>query len=256
MPETYTAIADLYDSIGMAEFARYIMPQVLDYAFRNDWLGRSIVDLGCGTGEASLWMAEAGNYNVMGVDQSEAMLALAQEKSSRGDDNVQWLTGDIRQRVADIQNAEMVVAFDVLNEMDTLKDYQAIFTHAFDMLRDDKLFAFDVHTIEGLTKRGESGEQIIHDDPKTLVVARNQYDYERQTSVVNYSSFSVDDTGQWQRRDVARALRAFPIQAVVALLKRVGFNDIKLLNEAMQPIGTRWGSLNRVVVAAWKRETA
>lgn len=52
---------------------------------------RTIIDLGCGTGQLTLELAHTGRH-VIGVDPSPAMLAVARHKS--GAERVQWIEGD------------------------------------------------------------------------------------------------------------------------------------------------------------------
>jgi ubiquinone/menaquinone biosynthesis C-methylase UbiE len=58
----------------------------------GDPRGLSVLDLGCGTGRHSLWLAEAG-ANVTAVDFSEGMLAAARGKT--GAHRIQLITHDL-----------------------------------------------------------------------------------------------------------------------------------------------------------------
>ncbi|MCY0899558.1 MAG: class I SAM-dependent methyltransferase [Firmicutes bacterium] len=52
-----------------------------------------VIDLGCGTGTFTLWMADIG-CQVVGVDESEAMLSKARAKSV-GRQSISWILGDL-----------------------------------------------------------------------------------------------------------------------------------------------------------------
>jgi 2-polyprenyl-3-methyl-5-hydroxy-6-metoxy-1,4-benzoquinol methylase len=60
----------------------------------GDVRGQAVLDLGCGTGRHSLWMADAG-ATVTAIDFSEGMLAEARRKP--GADSVRWLAHDLHQ---------------------------------------------------------------------------------------------------------------------------------------------------------------
>ncbi len=47
----------------------------------EDYTNRTVVDLGCGTGEYALWYATHGAYHVTGVDLSDGSLARAQDQA-------------------------------------------------------------------------------------------------------------------------------------------------------------------------------
>src|SRR5690625_3865142 len=57
---------------------------------------RTITDLGCGTGEITLRLAQL-NYDMIGVDYSMQMLAIADQKSFETKQNIQWMKQDLRQ---------------------------------------------------------------------------------------------------------------------------------------------------------------
>jgi ubiquinone/menaquinone biosynthesis C-methylase UbiE len=63
---------------------------------RTDFAGRRVLDLGCGTGEYTLWYAVHGAREVVGIDLSAGSLALAERKRREaGVGNVTFLEQDI-----------------------------------------------------------------------------------------------------------------------------------------------------------------
>jgi len=62
----------------------------------QDFQGRQVLDMGCGTGEYALWYAMKGAGKVTGVDLSEGSLAVAQKrKEEERLDNVEFIKKDI-----------------------------------------------------------------------------------------------------------------------------------------------------------------
>ncbi len=244
MSELYTSLAPIYDEIGMSSFARQFVPSMLDYAQRNDWLGRQILDLGCGTGTGILTLADS-NFNLIGADQSDAMLEVA----AASDDTVQWEKVDIRDLGDTFGRQDMVLASDVLNEMDNVRDLQAVFAGVHEMLREKRPFMFDMHTIAGLTQRGTVGDQLLYESADILVFARNTFDYERQTATRNHITFrkGADDT--WTRLETVRVLRAFPIQAIISLLQRSGYSSVSILDTSLRPLSSQQ-TTDRVIFVA------
>ncbi len=70
--------------------------QALEEPCVHEWVadvsGRSVLDMGCGTGRHALWLAAAG-ARVKAVDFSEGMLAQARQKP--GADQVEWIVHDL-----------------------------------------------------------------------------------------------------------------------------------------------------------------
>lgn len=62
----------------------------------SDYQNKSVVELGCGTGEYTLWYATHGAAEVTGVDLSKGSLAVAEQKRQSGDvRNARFLEKDI-----------------------------------------------------------------------------------------------------------------------------------------------------------------
>lgn len=92
--------------------------------------GLKVVDLGCGTGRHSLWLAAEG-AQVTGVDFSEGMLAEARRKP--GADQIEWIAHDLHQLLPFADQAfDLVVSGLVLEHVRDLNFY---FGEAWRVLR-------------------------------------------------------------------------------------------------------------------------
>ena len=231
MSDDYARLASHYDALGMGDFAESITPALINFAYSHDWVGRRAVDLGCGTGASVIWFANHG-YNITGIDSSPSILAVAQQSLSNTGVSFQLLEGDIR-AVIDLHDIDFALALDVLNELSSLRDLEAVFTSVFRILSYEKLFVFDLHTIEGLAHRDEASGLIRNNDDLT-VFQNNTFDYDRQVSASEYLIFQRAGSA-WQRQQASRTLRGFPVQVVNALLQRAGFGIMALLNIRLEP---------------------
>lgn len=231
MSDDYAALAPIYESLGMAQVAETLTPALVSYAQSNDWVGRRAVDLGCGTGASVRWFANHG-YNITGIDLSPAMLAVAQQSLNSGM-SFQLFEGDIR-TLSNLHDIDLVLALDVFNELNSLRDLEAVFTAVARVLSHDRLLIFDLHTIGGLAQKDQS-TTLINESPDLNVVTNTHFDYERQASTDSYLIFQRSGTG-WQRQQAQRTLRGFPIQVISALLQRAGFGIMALLNVRLEPV--------------------
>ena len=246
MSDDYAALASIYDSLGMGTFAETVTPRLVDYAQSRDWTGRRAVDLGCGTGASVRWFANHG-YNITGIDLSPSMLKVAQNSLARNGISFQLLEGDIR-ALSDLHDIDLVMALDVLNELNSLRDLDALFGAVARILTADKMFIFDLHTIEGLALRDHAGAMVIDNDDLSVFLT-HRFDYDRQASIASYTFF--ERTGSaWHRQRALHTVRGFPIQVATALLQRAGFGIMALLNTRLEVVDPAVMREPRVIILA------
>lgn len=79
--------------------------------------GEKTLDMGCGTGIYTIWLAKKG-LDVTGIDLSPEMLAKAREKAERDNIRIEWLQGDIRQLPFSDGTFDLIVCNIVLEFVD------------------------------------------------------------------------------------------------------------------------------------------
>lgn len=247
MPGDYRTLAQIHHQIGLGAFAAAMTSRLIDFAQRNDWLGRQIIDLGCGTGASLEWMTRHG-YIVTGVDRSAEMLAISKEALSGH--SVRLMEQDIRS-VEGIADMDMALALDVMHEFGNLRELEETFKAIAPLVKTGKMFIFDIYTIEGLVERGQRRDSLEYDNNGLTIFIQNQYDYERQIQKREYIIFRQENK-IWQRQQTFRILRAYPVQGVIGLVQRCGFEVLHVLNTEFSP-HTPTDSTPRVIIYAQKR---
>jgi SAM-dependent methyltransferase len=260
MAAPYTVLAPVYQPGGFAQYATNVTPLFFRLLLeRADWMGRNILDLGCGTGVSMLWMKQQG-YGLFGLDSSPNMLNVARQSFAAKNETGQFYEQDMRQ-LAFEEMFDLVFALNSLNELDSLRELEATFRGVHRALNPNKLFAFDLITLEGLA-RASNTERIFHDSPDSLTIfTRSEYDYDRQLRTNRYWVFTRQPSAggggggsnQWQRTQTDQTLRGYSIPAVITLLQRCGFEVPLVLAPNFAPLeaGSLQG-IERVFVVARK----
>ncbi len=251
MPGDYATLAPIYDIVGMADYTSAITPKLMDYAQRMDWLGRRIVVLGCGTGGAIEYLSQYP-YTITGIDSTPEMLEVARRKMDIPGLSIKWLQLDMRDTGNQIMACDMVMALNVMNELNSLRDLETVFATAQRILEDGKLFIFDMMTVQGLSAAATS-EQLMYDDGNSVTVfSSKEYEFERQMQTINYIIFRQLD-GTWKRTEAKRVLRAFPVQAVASLLQRNNFTIRTIMNNRLENYEPGVSRADRVIFFAEKQ---
>ena len=88
MAEAYENFTNRADSYSMAIEKPAILSLLPDLG------GKTVLDLGCGTGRYGFILEELGARRVIGIDQSDTMLQLADKQKSKRQSSVDFILGD------------------------------------------------------------------------------------------------------------------------------------------------------------------
>ena len=106
-----------------------------------------LADLGCGTGDLTLMLTQAG-YDVIGIDRSEEMLSVLQEKADELD-----LTGRLLLLRQDLLELDLygtiraaVSTFDTYSHIGPLDRFEQAIRKAAYFMEKDGVFIFDLNT--------------------------------------------------------------------------------------------------------------
>ncbi len=248
----YVHLPEFYEQAGFARYSEELTPRLLLLAQQNDWIGRRVMDMACGVGTAAIWLAKEG-FRVTGVDLSNGMLIKARNNAqAAGSSTVNWRQQDIRELDYSPGTLDLVTCLQALNYMQSLRDLERVFANAFRVLAPDKLFIFDLETIEGLATRWGTCARVPYDDGKTLtIIIESAFSYETLINSRHYMIFYDDGTG-WQRVEEEHAVRGYPVQAITTLLERAGFLVDKTLNLSLTPFDPANDPDGRVIFVARK----
>lgn len=161
---SYEGFASIYD-------------QLMDDAYDEEWFRflhatirkhhprcKKILDLGCGTGKIAVKMAKMG-YSMTGVDLSEEMLAVAQQRLQREHlSSVRLIQQDMRELELN-ETFDMIYSFcDALNYLVEEEDVISTIKRVAEHLEQHGLFLFDVHSLYKLNHVYARGPIVQEDE--------------------------------------------------------------------------------------------
>lgn len=242
----YEYLPLVYDAAGFSTYATQSTSRLLEFLHENGWIGRQVLDLGCGTGASSAVFADV-RMAVTGVDSSAGMIAKAHARFQGSTYDTRFERADIRSYVALEETYDLVYCLDTLNYLSSVKDIEVVFQHVYHACQVGKTFLFDLETVEGLA--AYPPEQVLHRSTGIFATSSNSFDYEALSLVQHITFFAQRQDRFFERFEETHVLRAYPIKGLVAILKRVGFEVEYMMNLDFTPYE---GSGNRVVVIAHK----
>lgn len=216
----YNEFAYFYDEFnGEADYDalfRYVKAQLEQHGAREG----VVVDLGCGTGDLTMMLTQDG-FDMIGVDQSEEMLSVLQEKAAD-----LGLTGRLLLLQQDILELDLygsiaaaISTFDTYNHIGPLSRFEQAVAKAAFFMEKGGLFLFDLNT--PYKHRNVLGNQTFTiDAPDAACIWTNQYD-EAEQMVKIHLEIQDKDAGEEFEEEFSEY--TYPLEQVEQVLKRHGF---------------------------------
>ena len=224
------------------EFAYYYdgLTDNVDYEKRCDYIrdllaengvGEGILlDLACGTGTVSLILSRMG-YDVIGVDASEDMLSVAQEKKMETGEDVIFLC----QRMEELDlygtiNAA-VSTLDSINHVTDADTVREIFRRVSLFMEDKGIFIFDVNT--PYKHRNVLGNNtFVYDTDEVYCVWQNSTDESLLTTIsLDIFEKDEDDEETYYRYSEEFSERAYDLDDIRKWLEDCKFEVVAVYEE-------------------------
>lgn len=179
-----------------------------------------VLDLGCGTGSMTNLMAGKG-YEMIGVDLSEDMLAIAREKAKENDVEVIYLNQDMAELDLYGTIDGVISCGDALNYVLDEEDLLKAFKKVNMFLNPGGLFVFDMNTIYKF--REVLGNKTYAENHERSSYIWENYFYEEE-SINEYevTIFIENDQGTFDKTREVHHERGYKVEEVKALLDKAG----------------------------------
>lgn len=224
--KAYESFAMVYD-LFMKDVEYDVWIEYIEKIWLKNGLKPKIVaDLGCGTGNITLRLAEK-DLEMIGVDMSYDMLSIAKNKAYEKEKEILFLCQDMREFELFGTVDCFISLFDSLNYITEEKDLLKVFKLANNYLNPGGLFIFDLNT-EYKFKNILEENVFAQTEENAAYIWENYYDEEEKINEF-YMNFFIKDEEEdlYKRFEECHYEKSYGVEEVKALIEKSG---LKLLN--------------------------
>ena len=236
--DAYTSFASVYDTfmdnIPYEEWAEYLISLLKEYRV-NDGL---VLDLGCGTGNMTELLAQAG-YDMIGVDNAEEMLEIAMEKREKSGQDILYLLQDMREFELYGTVKAIVSICDSVNYVTEEEDLLEVFKLANNYLDPKGVFIFDFNTVYKYSEI--LGNQTIAEDREDCSFIWDNYYYEEeQINEYELSLFIKEtDSDLYRKYQETHFQKAYDLETMKRLVEQSGLEYVTAYDAFTKQLPTK-----------------
>lgn len=218
--EAYTGFASVYD-LFMGDVPYEQWEKYLYHLLKSQGVTRgTVVDLGCGTGSITELLARRG-YDMIGIDYSPDMLAVAQNKMYEKGQSILYLLQDMTEFQLAGQVQAMVSICDSMNYILEDEDLKKVFAQAACYLESGGVFIFDMNT-EYKYAEIMGDNTIAENQEDSSFIWENFYDKEQQINEYDLTLFIREEGDLYRKEEEFHYQRAYSLELVKDLMKQGG----------------------------------
>lgn len=220
--EAYTGFARVYDglmdNIPYDEWSRYLLGILKEYGVEEG----IIADLGCGTGNITEKLWEAG-YDMIGLDNAEDMLEIARDKAVNKEMDILYLHQDMRRMELFGTVKAAVSICDSMNYILLPEELLDVFRLVNNYLDRGGIFIFDLNT--GYKYREILGENTFAENrDEVSFIWENYYDEESRINEYDLTIYVKEkpEAESYLRFEEEHYQRAYELEEIKELLNQAG----------------------------------
>jgi ubiquinone/menaquinone biosynthesis C-methylase UbiE len=221
----YTSFSQFYDrlmeDVDYDARAGYLLS--LFHKHRSEKPPNTLLDLACGSGSLSLGLIAQG-VDIIGVDSSEDMLAVASDKAQKAGVGLMLLCQDMRELDLYGTVSGAVCALDSLNHLCQIDDIREVFRRLHLFIEPGGLLIFDVNTIYK-HRKVLGNNAFVFEERDFICVWRNHL-IARTVEVDMQLDFFVEKGEHYTRLTDSVRERAYSQQTLSRLLHQAGFETL------------------------------
>ena len=218
--EAYSKFAQVYDlfmdNIDYEGWSDYVTARLREYGIADGL----VLELGCGTGTMTGLLADRG-YDMIGVDNSEEMLAEAMEKRVESGQDILYLLQDMQEFELYGTVRAVVSVCDSLNYITEREELLQVFRLVNNYLDPEGIFLFDMNTVHKY--RDLMGDTTIAENREEgSFIWENYFDEASAVNEYDLTLYIREDGATYRRFEEVHYQRAYDLKTIDRLLADAG----------------------------------
>ena len=216
----FAKVYDMFmDNVPYDEWTKYLS-ELLNVYGVNEGL---VLDLGCGTGNVTTRLCDRG-YDMIGVDYSEEMLEIANEKRIQSGQNILYLNQDMREFELYGTVRAVVSICDSMNYITEEDDLLEVFRLVNNYLDIGGVFIFDMNTRYKYSQIGDS--TIAENREEGSFIWENTFYEEEDINEYDLTLFIKDQDEKYDKYVENHIQRAYSLENVKKLIIESGMEFV------------------------------
>ncbi len=249
---SYGIFSSVYDILTDNVEYEKIANKICSLLFQNGINGGLLLDLGCGTGTLAFLLEEKG-FEVIGVDPSEDMLSVANEKKYDLGSKAMFLcqSGEELDLYGTVDCA--VCCLDTLNHIEGLEKIEETFKRLSLFMNLGGVLIFDINT--PFKHKSILGDNtFVYDMDEVYCVWQNSFDGEANATQIDLDFFiKNEDNEDFSRFSESFKEYSYPLCDILKTVEGCGFEILSLCDDYGENPVT--DTTQRITIAAKKIKT-
>ncbi len=227
---SYGIFSGVYDILTENVDYERIAHKICSLLRENHVDGGLLLDLGCGTGTLSFLLEKVG-YDIIGVDASEDMLIVANEKKPYEGSSALFLCQKAEE--LDLYGTIdcAVSSLDTVNHIDSLEKVQGAIEKVSLFMNMGGIFIFDMNT-PYKHEKVLGNNTFIYDMDEVYCAWQNTYDHNTKTTTIDLDFFiKNEDDDLYERYGESFCEYSYSVEDIKCILEKSGFELLGMYDD-------------------------